>query len=168
LLRAALLVVLAGGAFIAAYGLTKLRTRGEPGDAPPGMAWVPGGEFTMGTNSDLGWPDEKPAHRVRADGFWMDQTEVTNAQFRAFVEATGHVTTAEKPPRLEEIMSQVPPGTKPRSKEQLVPGSLVFTPTAGPVKLDDYLRWRKWTPGANWRRAGVFLSVIQLSSFLTA
>ena len=62
------------------------------------MVWIPGGEFTMGTDADLGWPDEKPAHRVRVDGFWMDETEVTNAQFRAFVEATGYVTTAEKPP----------------------------------------------------------------------
>ena len=99
------------------------------------MVWIPGGEFTMGTDSELGRPEEKPAHRVRVDGFWMDQTEVTNAQFRAFVEATGYVTTAEKPPSLEEIMSQSPPGTPPPPKEKLVPGSLVFTPTAGPVRL---------------------------------
>ena len=75
------------------------------------MVWVPGGEFTMGTDSDLGWPDEKPAHRVRVDGFWIDQTEVTNAQFRAFVEATGYVTTAEKPVDAEAILRQLPPGT---------------------------------------------------------
>src|SRR4051812_48751083 len=67
-------------------------------EKPAGMVWIPGGEFTMGTNSDLGWADEKPAHRVRVAGFWMDETEVTNAQFREFVEATGYVTTAEKPP----------------------------------------------------------------------
>src|SRR5437660_7480427 len=91
---------------------------------PPGMVWISGAEFTMGTDSDLGWPDEKPAHRVRVDGFWMDQTEVTNAQFRAFVEATGYVTTAEKAPDVAEIMKQVAPGTPPPSKEQLVPGSL--------------------------------------------
>src|SRR5262245_54263267 len=90
---------------------------------PPGMTWIPGGEFTMGTDSDDAWPDEKPGHRVRVDGFWMDQTEVTNAQFRAFVEATAYVTTAEKQPDLQEIMSQVSPGTPPPSKEDLVPGS---------------------------------------------
>ncbi|HTU22012.1 MAG TPA: formylglycine-generating enzyme family protein [Gemmataceae bacterium] len=121
-------------------------------EQPPGMIWVPGGEFTMGTDSDLGWPDEKPAHRVRVDGFWMDETEVTNAQFRRFVEATGYVTTAEKVPVPEEILRQSRPGAPPPPKENLVPGSLVFTPTSGPVDLDDYSQWWKWTPGASWRR----------------
>src|SRR5690242_18417251 len=88
-LRMLILAALAGVAFGAAYALTKLRTT----DQPPGMVWVPGGEFTMGTDSDLGWPDERPAHRVRVDGFWIDATEVTNAQFRRFAEATGYVTT---------------------------------------------------------------------------
>ena len=105
----------------------------------------------MGTDSDLGWPDEKPAHRVRVDGFWMDEHEVTNAQFRAFVEATGYVTTAEKAPRLEEVMAQLPPGSPPPPKENLVPGSLVFTPPAGRVNLDDVSQWWAWTPGANWQ-----------------
>jgi sulfatase modifying factor 1 len=122
-----------------------------PGANPPGMVWIRGGEFTMGTDSDLGWPDEKPAHRVRVDGFWMDETDVTNAQFREFVEATGYVTTAEKPPDAEEILRQMPPGTPAPPKEKLVPGSLVFTPTKGPVDLRDYSQWWKWTPGANWR-----------------
>jgi formylglycine-generating enzyme required for sulfatase activity len=115
------------------------------------MAWIPGGEFTMGTDSDLGWPDEKPAHRACVDGFWMDETDVTNAQFRDFVEATGYVTTAEKPPDVEEIMSQVPPGTPRPPKEKLVPGSLVFTPPEGPVNLRDFSQWWRWTPGADWR-----------------
>ena len=118
---------------------------------PVARVWIPGGEFTMGTDSDLGWPDEKPAHLVRVDGFWMDTTEVTNAQFRLFVGATGYVTTAEKAPTLEEIMRQLPPGTPPAPVEQLVPGSLVFTPTAGPVSLKDFSQWWKWTPGACWR-----------------
>jgi formylglycine-generating enzyme len=118
---------------------------------PPGMVWVPGGEFTMGTDSEAGRPDERPAHRIRVDGFWMDVTEVTNAQFRAFVEATEYVTTAEKPVDVEEIMRQMPPGTPTPPKERLVPGSLVFTPTPGPVPLDDVAQWWKWTPGANWR-----------------
>jgi len=119
--------------------------------APSGMVWVPGGEFTMGTDSDLGWPDEKPAHRVRVDGFWMDATDVTNAEFRKFVEATGYVTTAEKPPDADEILRQMPPGTPRPTKGKLVPASLVFMPTKGPVSLNDYSQWWKWTPGADWR-----------------
>ena len=118
--------------------------------APAGMVWIPGDEFNMGTDSDLGWPDEKPAHRVRVDGFWMDETDVTNAQFRKFVEATGYVTTAEKAPDPEEILRQMPPGTPAPPKENLVAGSLVFTPTKGPVSLKDFSQWWKWTPGANW------------------
>jgi formylglycine-generating enzyme required for sulfatase activity len=140
---------LAAGVLGVAYAATQLFQ--APTGPPPGMGWIPGGEFTMGTDSDLGWPAERPAHRVRVDGFWMDETEVTNAQFRAFVEATGYVTTAEKTPDLKEIMRQLPPGTDPPPPEKLVPGSLVFTPTDGPVPLDDPSRWWKWTPGADWR-----------------
>src|SRR4051794_17753913 len=96
------LFAVAFGATYALVALTKLSPSG-----PPGMVWVPGGEFTMGTNADLGWPEEKPAHRVRVDGFWMDATDVTNDQFRRFVEATGYVTTAEKPPDVEDILRQL-------------------------------------------------------------
>jgi formylglycine-generating enzyme required for sulfatase activity len=81
----------------------------------------------------------------------MDETEVTNAQFRRFAEATGYVTTAEKTPKVEDILSQMPPGTPPPPKEKLVPGSLVFVPASGPVKLNDFSQWWHWTPGANWR-----------------
>jgi formylglycine-generating enzyme required for sulfatase activity len=108
----------------------------------------------MGTDSDLGWPDEKPAHRVRVGGFWMDAHEVTNAQFRAFVQATGYVTTAERTPRLEEVMAQLPPGSPRPPRENLVPGSLVFTPPAGRVNLDDVSQWWAWTRGADWRHPG--------------
>jgi formylglycine-generating enzyme required for sulfatase activity len=133
------------------FAPTQLNNAASPGDVPAGMVWIPGGEFTMGTDSDLGWPDEKPAHRVRVDGFWIDSTEVTNAMFREFVEATGYVTTAEKAPDLAEIMSQVPPGTAPPTKEQLVPGSLVFTPPGGDVNLRDFSQWWSWMAGANWK-----------------
>jgi formylglycine-generating enzyme required for sulfatase activity len=119
--------------------------------APSGMVWVPGGEFVMGTDSEMAWPDERPAHRVRVDGFWMDEHEVTNGGFGAFVASTGYVTTAEKAPTAEEILRQSPPGTPPPRKELLVPGALVFTPPSSPVPLDDYSQWWKWTPGANWR-----------------
>src|SRR6266436_530472 len=129
--RILLLGVLVVGAFAGTFALVKF------GQRQPGMVWIPGGEFTMGTDADLGWADEKPAHRVRVNGFWMDETDVTNAQFRQFVEATGYVTTAEKPPDAEEILRQLPPRTPPPPKENLVPGSLVFTPTKGPVPLRD-------------------------------
>lgn len=136
-------------AFAGAYAATRFWN--APPAPPPGMVWVPGGEFTMGTDAEVGWPDEKPAHRVRVDGFFMDETEVTNAQFRAFVAATGYVTTAEKPPNVEEILRQSPPGTPPPSKERLVPGAVVFTPPAGAVNLKDFRQWWTWTPGASWR-----------------
>src|SRR5262245_64631921 len=93
--RTLILAGLALGAFAAAYAVTRLVN--SPPAGPPGMVWVPGGEFTMGTDSALGHPDEKPAHRVRVDGFFIDETEVTNAQFRQFVAATGYLTTAERP-----------------------------------------------------------------------
>jgi sulfatase modifying factor 1 len=117
----------------------------QPAPAPAGMVWIPGGEFGMGSDSKLARPDERPVHPVRVDPFWMDATEVTNAQFRRFVEATGYVTTAEKPPRLEDIMAQLPPGTPPPPAETLKPGSLVFAAPAG----GEY--WWKWVPGADWR-----------------
>jgi formylglycine-generating enzyme required for sulfatase activity len=121
--------------------------------APPGMVWIAGGEFTMGTDSDLGWADEKPAHRVKVDGFFMDETEVTNAQFRQFVEATGYVTTAEQPVDAAAILKQSSPGTPPPTGDQLLPGSVVFTPSSGPVQVvgpEVYRQWWRWTPGASW------------------
>jgi formylglycine-generating enzyme len=136
-------------AFVAAYAATS--HWGAPKPGPPGMVWIPGGEFLMGSDSESAWPEEQPPHRVRVGGFWLDRTEVTNAQFRAFVDAAGYVTTAEKPPALEEIMSQVPPGTPPPAPETLVPGSMVFTPPAGEVDLRDFSQWWAWVPGADWR-----------------
>jgi formylglycine-generating enzyme required for sulfatase activity len=146
--RALALAALLGAAFAATFGAVKLV---QHISAPPGMVWIPGGEFTMGTDSELGWPDEKPAHRVRVNGFWMDETDVTNAQFRKFVEATGYITTAEKPVDVEEIMRQSAPGTPRPPPEKLLPGALVFTPTTGPVNLRDFSQWWKWTAGANWK-----------------
>lgn len=122
-----------------------------PGQAPPGMVWIPGGEFTMGSDFARAWDDEQPPHRVRVDGFWMDATEVTNAEFQKFVDATGYVTTAERAPDLNEIMKQVPPDTPPPDPKLLVPGAVVFTPPSLPVPLDNVAGWWSWTPGANWR-----------------
>jgi formylglycine-generating enzyme len=127
-------------------------TGAAPGPAPSGMKWIPGGTFTMGSNDDtLAWPEERPAHRVAVSGFWMDSTEVTNARFLAFVEATGYVTDAERPPLLEEVMGQLPPGSPEPDASQLVPGSLVFTPSDKPLHDCRYLEWWTWTHGADWR-----------------
>ena len=124
---------------------------GPPKVNPPGMAWVPGGEFTMGTDDPEAAPAERPAHRVRVDGFWMDVTEVTNAEFRRFVEATGYTTTAERPVDWEQLRKELPPGTPKPPDDRLVPGSLVFIPPVHPVSLDAQTAWWRWVPGANWR-----------------
>ncbi len=146
--RVVLLAALGLGGFGIVFGLVKLN---QHHSTPPGMVWISGGEFTMGTDWERANAVEKPAHRVRVDGFFMDETDVTNAQFRMFVEATGYVTTAERTPTLEEIMRNAVPGAPPPSPDQLVPGSIVFTPPDDPVSLDDVGQWQKWTPGANWR-----------------
>ncbi len=116
-----------------------------------GMVWVPGGEFAMGGTDPFAQPYERPVHRVHVDGFWIDATEVTNAQFRAFVEATGYVTVAERPVDWEEIKKQVPPGTPRPAEEMLQPASLVFSPPDRAVDLRDFRVWWALVPGADWR-----------------
>ncbi len=93
--------------------------------------------------SDDHYPEEAPTHRVRVDAFAIESTAVTNDEFAAFVGATGHVTVAERPLDPADY-----PGAPP---ENLQPGSLVFTPTAGPVDLRHLSQWWTWTPGASWR-----------------
>lgn len=117
---------------------------------PPGMVHIPGGEFLMGSIDPLARRDEQPVHRVRVDPFWIDATEVTNAQFAAFVAAAGYKTVAERPVDWAELSKQCPPGTPKPPDDMLVPGSLVFAPTEGPVNLRDYSQWWRWTPGACW------------------
>jgi formylglycine-generating enzyme required for sulfatase activity len=119
--------------------------------APVGMIWINGGEFSMGSVDPLARPDEAPVHRVRVDGFWIDATEVTNAQFAAFVKATGYKTIAERPVDWEELKKQVPEGTPKPDDKMLQPGSLVFTPPDHPVDLRGYEQWWTWTTGANWQ-----------------
>lgn len=114
------------------------------------MVWIPQGKFMMGATDNEGRPDEYPAHQVQVHGFWMDQHEVTNAQFRKFVEATRYVTTAERPPDWNEMKKQLPAGTPKPPDSLLVPGALVFTPPAYPVPLNNPGRWWKWVPGACW------------------
>ncbi len=107
-----------------------------------GMVWVPGGTFWMGCEN-CHMPDALPVHRVTVNGFWMDKTPVTNAQFEKFVKATGYITIAERKPDPKDF-----PGVP---LENLVPGSAVFTQTAEDVPLDDYLRWWRYVPGASWK-----------------
>jgi formylglycine-generating enzyme len=106
------------------------------------MAWVPGGEFAMG--SEAFYPEEAPVRRVAVEGFWIDERPVTVAQFRRFVKATGYVTVAERPLDPADY-----PGADP---DALVPGALVFRPSRGPVDLRDFRNWWSYVPGATWQR----------------
>jgi formylglycine-generating enzyme len=106
-----------------------------------GAVLVPGGAFRMG--SDRFYPEEAPVRTVAVPDLWVDQHPVTNAEFRRFVTATGHVTVAERPPDPRDFAGA--------EAADLVPGSLVFRATAGPVPLDDWTRWWHWVPGADWR-----------------
>lgn len=105
------------------------------------MVWIPAGTFQMG--SDAHYPEEAPAHRVHVEGFWIDRKPVTNAQFRKFVKATGHVTLAERPADPAAYPDALP--------ELLVPSSIVFVPPPGPIGTGDPYRWWQYLPGANWR-----------------
>ncbi len=135
------------------FGPTISNPAPAPAQAPEGMVWIPGGEFSMGcvTPSDgfctlatiKSVNDTQPIHRVYVDGFWMATNDVTNAQFEKFVKATGYVTVAERKPTKEEFPTAPP--------ENLVAGSTVFTPTAGPVALNDYYQWWRYVAGADWR-----------------
>jgi formylglycine-generating enzyme required for sulfatase activity len=122
------------------------------GPAPEGMVWIPGGEFSMGApdppdmRDAVGMQattDSRPVHRVYVDGFWMDATEVTNAQFAGFVDDTGYVTVAERTPDARDF-----PGAPP---EHLVAGSVTFSPPDHAVPLTDHFQWWSYVKGANWR-----------------
>jgi formylglycine-generating enzyme required for sulfatase activity len=122
------------------------------GPAPKGMVWIPGGEFSMGAEKSgdsicgIGMNssgDAGPVHRVYVDGFWMDEADVTNDEFEKFVKATGYVTIAEKVPTKEEFPTAPP--------ENLVAGSVVFTPSQQPVPLNNHFQWWSYVKGADWR-----------------
>ena len=106
------------------------------------MVLIEGGVFRMG--SDEFYPDESPVHERTVAAFLIDRHAVTNEQFAAFVDDTGYVTVAER-----ELDPADFPGADPAD---LVPGSMVFTPTPGPVDLGDWRSWWRWEPGAHWRR----------------
>ena len=92
------------------------------------MVWIAGGIYDMGASDGdcMALPHEKPKHTVKVDGFYMDETEVTNAQFSKFIEATNYITTAERPVDWELIKQQSPPGTPKLHDSLLFPGSLLF------------------------------------------
>ncbi|MGN6438332.1 MAG: formylglycine-generating enzyme family protein [Agriterribacter sp.] len=104
------------------------------------MLWIPGGTFQMGSED---FPDAKPVHKVTVSGFWMDEHEVTNAQYEAFVKATGYKTVAERPLNPADF-----PGVP---ADKLVPGSAVFTPPAHKVSLDNPLQWWQYVNHASWQ-----------------
>lgn len=144
------LLYLQGGGL--AFEPTVENTDPAPSTLPEGMVYIPGGSFSMGAPNPAGitnggkeaMQDSRPIHRVQVKPFLMDKHEVTNAQFAAFVRATGYVTVAEKIPAAEEF-----PGAP---AEMLQAGSVVFAPPADAVHLNDYLQWWRFSFGANWRQ----------------
>jgi sulfatase modifying factor 1 len=130
---------------------TIVNKKAAPSKAPKGMVWIPGGEFSMGSNvadeslcSIKGvTKDAAPIHRVYVDGYWMDETEVTNEQFEQFVKATGYITVAEQKPTKEEFPTA--------NEEDLITGSVVFTPTPTSVNLNNFLQWWSYVGGTDWR-----------------
>lgn len=137
-------------------GDTKYAATPKPGDinAPQGMVWIPGGLFQQGatTQDHLAMGHERPAHPVYVDGFFMDATEVTNRDFREFVEATGYTTLAEREISWEDMQQQLPPGTPKPADSLLQPGSLIFIKPDEKVNdLHDFTRWWIWKVGANWK-----------------
>ena len=116
-----------------------------------GMIWIAAGTYMMGAPDDRGMPNEYPAHKVHVNGFWMDATEVTNAQFAEFVNTTGYVTMAEHPVDWEILKAQSPPGTPKPADSLLEPGSMVFTATLSVVPLNDNSQWWRWVRSTDWR-----------------
>lgn len=116
------------------------------------LVWIPGGEFTMGTDETEAYEHERPAHAVKVKGFWMSATEVTNKQFKKFVDVTGYKTVAERKPTWDELSKQLPPNTPRVHDSLLVAGSLVFIPPDYTITVNDYSQWWIFIPQADWQR----------------
>ncbi|MGF6767856.1 sulfatase modifying factor 1 [Paraburkholderia sp. GAS199] len=155
-IAAAMIAATAGG--VAAYSRHAASpaplSLGDGVNGPRDMVWIPAADFLMGNDSRMSLPNERPAHKVHLSGFWIDRHDVTNAEFRRFVAATGYVTTAEQKPRWEDLKVQLPPGTPKPADDALVPGAMVFVGTEQPVSLNDYSQWWRYVPGANWKHPG--------------
>ncbi|MEO9511239.1 MAG: formylglycine-generating enzyme family protein [Flavobacteriaceae bacterium] len=134
----------------------KILLEGKPEgvEVPEGMVWIPGATFTQGAvpHDKMAMGHEKPAHKVSVNGFFMDITEVTNAQFQKFVDKTGYVTIAERTIEWADMKKQLPEGTPKPHDSILQPGSLIFKKQKnGVANLFDFSQWWEWRIGADWR-----------------
>lgn len=123
-------------------------------ETPNGMVWIPGGIFGQGavSSDSFAMNHERPQHTVAVDGFFMDITEVTNAEYARFVAETGYLTIAERSLDWEEIKKQLPPNTPKPHDSVMQPGSLLFKVPESPVtNFNDYSQWWEWKVGANWK-----------------
>ena len=121
---------------------------------PKGMVWVEGKTFLQGAKESdkYAMRREKPAHKVKVDGFFIDITEVTNAEFKKFVNETGYITVAERPINWEEMKKELPPNTPKPHDSVLQPGSLIFNKNVNKVaNMGNYSQWWTWEIGANWK-----------------
>jgi len=116
-----------------------------------GMVLIPAGTFSMDGNNEQASADEYPKHKVQLTAFYTYVTEVTNVQFKKFVDATGYITTAERKPDWEEFKKSLSPSTLKPSDDMLQASSLVFVQSSVPVNLNDYSQWWKWIKGADWK-----------------
>src|SRR3984957_13118514 len=132
--------VLQPAALVETAGVLDTSRSATANDAPPGMVWIRGGRFWMGTDH---MEDAQPVHQVEVKGFWIDRTNVTNEEFARFVKATGYVTIAERPLDPKEFPNL--------ASDELAAGSVVFTPPPNPISLDNPLAWWRFVRGANWR-----------------
>ena len=138
------------------FGCKQNKTKDEKVEieTPNGMVWISGSAFQRGAleNDLFARQDEKPKHTVKVDGFWIDITEVTNAQFKKFVSETGYITVAESEINWDEIKKQLPAETVKPHDSVLQPGSLSFHCKHHEIKnLEDYSQWWEWKIGANWK-----------------
>ncbi|PTX62327.1 formylglycine-generating enzyme required for sulfatase activity [Kordia periserrulae] len=124
-------------------------------EAPEGMVWVAGKTFTQGAKDadPFAMPREKPAHSVTVDGFFIDIHEVTNKEFKKFVDETGYITVAERPIDWEVMKKELPEGTPKPHDSILQPGSLIFNKEVNAVaNMNNYAQWWTWKVGANWKQ----------------
>ncbi|WP_240155219.1 formylglycine-generating enzyme family protein [Chitinophaga sp. Cy-1792] len=150
------ILLMAGTAAASSCGEAGKQPAGQPAtfvspDTLNKMVLIPGGTFAMGADDNTGSPDEYPKHNVKLDSFYIDEHEVTNAEFAVFVAQTGYVTTAEKPISKEELMKSLPPGAPEPDSSMLAPGALVFTPPDHAVPLNDVSQWWSFVAGADWQ-----------------
>ena len=119
---------------------------------PDGAVWISGGVYQRGASQDGEYPREYPAHMVEVGSFYMDSTEVSNAQYAAFAKETGYITIAERSIDWSELSKQLPPGVPRPHDSLLLPGSLVFDPPSEIISLSDHRQWWSWKTGVNWRQ----------------